>query len=142
MGRQPIVLARRSGRRLLPGGLDLVLPLQAAQQGVDGALSGRQGLPPLEGGHEVYDLAVLLTLTASVTLLVIGIRMRLSWPLLVYSAVVLITVWASDGQIHSRIRLLLPAFPLLVPVAVGLARRRTGTDPSSSTPAREGRAAR
>ena len=81
----------------------------------------------LAGGHEVYDLAVLLVLVASVTLLVVGIRMRLPWPLLVYSAAVLVTVWASDGQIHSRIRLLLPAFPLLVPVAVGLARRRTDT---------------
>jgi hypothetical protein len=53
--------------------------------------------------------------------------MRLPWPLLVYAAAVLLTVWASDGQIHSRIRLLTPAFPLLVPVAVGLARRRRGT---------------
>ena len=51
----------------------------------------------------------------------------LPWPLLVYAAAVLVTVWASDGQIHSRVRLLMPAFPLLVPVAVGLARRRTAT---------------
>jgi hypothetical protein len=36
-------------------------------------------------------------------------------------------VWATDGQIHSRVRLLLPAFPLLLPVAVALARRRTAT---------------
>ena len=53
--------------------------------------------------------------------------MRLPWPLLVYTAAVLITVWASDGQIHSRVRLLMPAFLLLLPVALGLARRRTGT---------------
>jgi hypothetical protein len=78
-------------------------------------------------GHEVYDVAVLLALVASVTLMVIAVRMRLPWPLLVYTAAVLITVWASDGQIHSRIRLLVPAFPLLVPAAVGLARRRTST---------------
>ncbi len=81
----------------------------------------------LRGGHEVYDLAVLLALIGSLTLLVVAIRMRLPWPLLVYAAAVLLTVWASDGQIHSRIRLLTPAFPLLVPVAVGLARRRRGT---------------
>ena len=81
----------------------------------------------LTDGHEVYDLAVLLSLAASVTLLVVAVRMRLPWPLLVYAAAVLVTVWASDGQIHSRVRLLLPAFPLLIPVAVGLARRRTGT---------------
>jgi hypothetical protein len=81
----------------------------------------------VQGGHELYDVAVLLALVASVVLLGVAIRMRLPWPLLVYTAAVLVTVWASDGQIHSRIRLLVPAFPLLVPVAVGLARRRTGT---------------
>jgi hypothetical protein len=81
----------------------------------------------LSGGHEVYDLAVLLAFVASVVLLVVGIRMRLPWPLLVYAAAVLITVWASDGQIHSRVRMLIPAFPLLLPAALGLARRRTGT---------------
>jgi hypothetical protein len=81
----------------------------------------------LVNGHEVYDLAVLLALAGSMTLLAVAIRMRLPWPLLVYAAAVLLTVWASDGQIHSRVRLLLPAFPLLIPVAVGLARRRTGT---------------
>ena len=81
----------------------------------------------LTGGHEVYDLAVLLALIGSVTLLVLAVRLRVPWPLVVYAAAVLVTVWASDGQIHSRVRLLMPAFPLLVPVAVGLARRRTGT---------------
>jgi hypothetical protein len=81
----------------------------------------------LRGGHEAYDLAVLLTLIASIVLLVVAVRMRLPWPVLVYAAAVLITVWCSDGQIHSRVRLLMPAFPLLLPVAIGLARRRTGT---------------
>jgi hypothetical protein len=81
----------------------------------------------LTGGHEIYDLAVLLALVASLVLLVVAVRMRTPWPLLVYAVAVLVTVWASDGQIHSRVRLLVPAFPLLVPVAVGLARRRTGT---------------
>ena len=79
------------------------------------------------GGHELYDVAVLLTLVGSLVLMVLAVRMRLPWPLLVYSAAVLVTVWCSDGQIHSRVRLLMPAFPLLLPVALGLARRRTGT---------------
>ena len=68
---------------------------------------------------------MLLTLTGSLLLLVVAVRMRLPWPLLVYTAAVLITVWCSDGQVHSRVRLLTPAFPLLLPVALGLARRRT-----------------
>jgi hypothetical protein len=81
----------------------------------------------LSSGHELYDLAVLLTLIGSLLLFVLAVRMRLPWPLLVYTAAVLITVWCSDGQIHSRVRLLLPALPLLLPVALGLARRRTTT---------------
>ena len=81
----------------------------------------------LRSGHEVYDLAVLLTLVGSIVLLAVAVRMRLPWPVLVYAAAVLVTVWCSDGQIHSRVRLLMPAFPLLLPVALGLARRRTGT---------------
>jgi hypothetical protein len=81
----------------------------------------------LAGGHELYDLAVLIALIGSVVLLAVAVRMRLPWPVLVYAAAVLITVWCSDGQIHSRVRLLMPAFPLLLPVALGLARRRTGT---------------
>ena len=81
----------------------------------------------LKSGHEAYDLAVLVTLVGSIVLLGVAVRMRLPWPVLVYAAAVLITVWCSDGQIHSRVRLLLPAFPLLLPVALALARRRTGT---------------
>lgn len=81
----------------------------------------------LSTGHEIYDLAVLVTLFGSLVLLVVAVRMRLPWPLLVYTAAVLITVWCSDGQVHSRVRLLMPAFPLLIPVALGLARRRTTT---------------
>ncbi len=81
----------------------------------------------LSTGHELYDLAVLLALIGSLVLLVVAVRMRLPWPLLVYTVAVLITVWCSDGQVHSRVRLLMPAFPLLIPVALGLARRRTTT---------------
>ena len=40
---------------------------------------------------------------------------------------VLVLVWGANGPAHSKLRLLVPAFTLLVPVAIGLARRRTGT---------------
>jgi hypothetical protein len=33
----------------------------------------------------------------------------------------------SSGVTYSKMRLLVPAFTLLLPIAVGLARRRTGT---------------
>jgi hypothetical protein len=60
-------------------------------------------------------------------LLTVSIGMRLPWPLLVYGALVLVIVWGSEGLAHAKLRLLLPAFTLLLPVAIGLARRRTGT---------------
>ena len=56
--------------------------------------------------------------------------MRLPWPLLVYTAAVLITVWCSDGQVLDlRVRLLMPAFPPPDPsshtgLALAPARRR------------------
>lgn len=81
----------------------------------------------LAGGHELFDLAVLLTLIGSIVLLALAVHLRLPWPVLVYTAAVLVTVWCSDGQIHSRVRLLMPAFPLLLPIALGLARRKTTT---------------
>ncbi|HEX8518560.1 MAG TPA: hypothetical protein VF667_03110, partial [Pseudonocardia sp.] len=81
----------------------------------------------LVDGHELFDMAVLLALAGSLTLLAVAVRTRLPWPLLVYAAAVLATVWLSDGQTHSRVRLLVPAVPLLIPVAVGLARRRPAT---------------
>ena len=48
-----------------------------------------------------------------------------AWPLLVYVAVVLALDLGSNGVMNSKARLLLPAFVLLLPMAIGLARRRT-----------------
>ena len=67
----------------------------------------------LAGGSEVYDLAIVLALAASLVLLVLAIRMRLPWPLVVYGALVLVLVWGSNGPAHSKLRLLVPAFTLL-----------------------------
>ncbi len=81
----------------------------------------------LVGGSEVFDLAIVLALAASLVLFAVSIRMGLPWPLLVYGGLVLAIVWGSEGLAHAKLRLLLPAFTLLLPVAIGLARRRTGT---------------
>ncbi|HEY0815912.1 MAG TPA: hypothetical protein VGE11_21770 [Pseudonocardia sp.] len=81
----------------------------------------------LAGGSEIFDAAIVLALVASLVLLVVSVRMRLPWPLLVYGALVLVIVWCSEGLAHAKLRLLLPAFTLLLPVAIGLARRHTAT---------------
>lgn len=72
-------------------------------------------------------MATVLVLIGGVVLLVVGVAQRLPWPLLVYGAAVLAMDVGSNGPMNSKARLLLPAFTLLLPVAIGLARRRPGT---------------
>ncbi len=67
-------------------------------------------------------------LAGALVLLVLGVldwRGTSAWPLLVYAAVVLAVNLGANGVMNSKARLLLPAFVLLLPVAIGLARRRT-----------------
>jgi hypothetical protein len=53
--------------------------------------------------------------------------LRLPWPLTVYAVLTLVTVWGTQGLMNAKLRLLVPAFVLLVPLALGLANRRRGT---------------
>ncbi|MHA6792157.1 hypothetical protein ACVGVM_01335 [Pseudonocardia bannensis] len=81
----------------------------------------------LVAGERVYDVATLIVLVGAVVLLGIAITMRLPWPLLVYGSGVLLTVWATAGLMNTKIRLLIPAFVLLLPIALGLSRCRRAT---------------
>src|SRR5690606_37284523 len=82
------------------------------------ALTGNQpGLAPRP---------VWLSLVALV-LLVLCVRQRLPWPLVAFAAAVLVLTLGSDGLMYSKVRLMLPAFPLLLPAAMGLARCRRAT---------------
>ncbi|MFD4603223.1 mannosyltransferase family protein [Streptomyces sp. NPDC058464] len=58
-------------------------------------------------------------------LYVIGVRRRQPLPLLVYTGVVLALALCASSYFGSKPRLLLPAFPLLLPLAQALARLRT-----------------
>lgn len=73
---------------------------------------------------QVGTVAVLL---AAIVLAVIGVARRVEWPLPAYGLGVLALCVGSSGLMTSKARLLLPAFTLLVPVAMGLARRRGAT---------------
>ncbi|MEU5593559.1 mannosyltransferase family protein [Streptomyces sp. NPDC020298] len=58
-------------------------------------------------------------------LYLIGVRQRQPLPLLVYTGVVVALALCASSYFGSKPRLLLPAFPLLLPLAVALARART-----------------
>ncbi len=60
----------------------------------------------------------------AVLLLVVAAGERIPWPLLVYAGVLVLIVFLGDGYFWAKARMLIPAFPLLLPVAYGLARSR------------------
>ncbi len=92
-----------------------------------GDATARDAANVLAGGGQVFDVAVAVAVLATVPLFVIAVRRRMPWPLLVYAALVLVTVWGTDGLMNSKLRLLLPAFVLLLPIAIGLAKRCPST---------------
>jgi hypothetical protein len=70
-------------------------------------------------------IVVTLILCAAVVLFAISLVHRQPLPLLIYSAGILIITLGDSGFFNSRSRFLLPAFPLLLPLAAALARVRS-----------------
>ncbi|MEU6149939.1 hypothetical protein ABZ816_08060 [Actinosynnema sp. NPDC047251] len=92
-----------------------------------GAATWKFALLVLGDPRSVLELATVWFLVVAIALVVLGIRRRLEWPLVGYGVGVLVMDLGSNGLMNSKARLLLPAFTLLVPVALALARRRTST---------------
>jgi hypothetical protein len=92
-----------------------------------GIATVRFGLEVLATGRSVLEVTTVAILVVAVALVVIAIRMRIGWPLIAYGALVLAMDVGSNGLMNSKARLLLPAFTLLIPVAIGLSRRKRGT---------------
>lgn len=92
-----------------------------------GASTARFTVEALTNSREALLVITACLLLCAIVLVGVGIRMRLPWPLLVYGAAVLAMDIGSNGLMNSKARLLLPAFTLLIPLAVGLARRRPAT---------------
>jgi hypothetical protein len=92
-----------------------------------GVATVRFGLDVLASGRSVLEVGTVGFLLAAVTLVVIGVRQRLVWPLVLYGALVLAMDAGSNGLMNSKARMLLPAFTLLLPAAGALATRRPGT---------------
>jgi hypothetical protein len=115
---------------LRTGALDGWFAIQRTGWGwyLDGGFAtARYAAGALMTGERVFDLLIVLALAGSIVLLGLAAAMRMPWPLLVYGALVLVTVWGTQGLMNAKVRLLLPAFVLLLPVAIGLARRRPAT---------------
>lgn len=102
------------------------------QHGWSSAFDGGVATAQFMGETLASDSSVLETFTvwivlAALVLLALCVRMRMPWPLLAFTVAVLALDLGSDGLMYSKVRLMLPAFPLLIPVAVGMAHRRANT---------------
>ncbi|NNG38145.1 hypothetical protein HJ588_02510 [Flexivirga sp. ID2601S] len=84
----------------------------------------RETLATNNSAGDVFTAWVIL---ATLVLVVLAFVTRLPWQVSVYGALVVATVLLTDGLMNSRVRLLLPAYVLLVPVAIGLAHRSRTT---------------
>lgn len=80
----------------------------------------------LFSGAFLAGAALLAGVTLLLWLAVLAVRQRLPLPLLAYAGVVLVLALAAKGYFGSKPRLLIPAFPLLLPIATALARWRPG----------------
>jgi len=78
-------------------------------------------------GRVAFEVAAAAILAGSLILLALSIKLRVPWPVWVYGAGVTLMVVASSGVMTSKPRLLLPAFVLTLPIAIGMAKRRNST---------------
>ncbi|MET1071756.1 MAG: hypothetical protein ABWY11_03820 [Umezawaea sp.] len=92
-----------------------------------GAATWKFALANLGEPRSVLELTTVWILLIAVALVVLGFRRRLEWPLLVFGIGVLLMDLGSNGLMNSKARLLLPAFTLLIPAALAIAKRRTST---------------
>jgi hypothetical protein len=105
---------------------------QIQRQGWDSRFDGgvatvRFGAEVLASGRSVLEVVTVAVLLVAILLVAIGIRQRVAWPLVLYGALVLAMDLGSNGLMNSKARMLLPAFTLLLPVALALAKRQPRT---------------
>ena len=81
----------------------------------------------LVGDGGALQTLVVLMLLAAVALGVVTVTARVPWPVAAYGVGVLVLVVGTAGLPFAKPRFLLPAFALLIPIAVALAKRRPAT---------------
>lgn len=82
-------------------------------------------LETLRTGDDWVAVSVVWLLLATVLLCALAVLQRVWWPLVGYGLLSVILVVGQAGFYHSKIRLLVPALVILVPLARVLARART-----------------
>ncbi|MCF0092307.1 hypothetical protein [Micromonospora sp. MH99] len=82
----------------------------------------RRGRTVLTEASALEFYTVTLVAVLAITLFVLSLIDRQPWQLLLYSGLLLVTTLGAAGYYHSKARFLLPAFPLLIPVAVAFAK--------------------
>ncbi|WP_020657758.1 hypothetical protein [Amycolatopsis benzoatilytica] len=78
-------------------------------------------------GNTWETMVAFVTIAAIALAIVCCTGKRMPWPLAAYAAGVVLLVLCSAGLPALKARFLLPAFALLLPIAIGLARRKTST---------------
>nr|WP_223205554.1 mannosyltransferase family protein [Gordonia jinghuaiqii] len=73
---------------------------------------------------EIAPVATSWIVLSTLVMLGVAAWSRLPWPVLLYGALLVAQIVLSSGLMMSRPRLLLPAFVLLIPLAMALARMR------------------
>lgn len=92
-----------------------------------GAATLRFATGTLAHSESALNVVTVFVLLGAFALVALCMWRRVPWPLVVYGLGVLMMDVGSNGLMNSKARLLVPAFTLLIPVAVGLARRRPVT---------------
>ncbi|SMD24363.1 hypothetical protein [Kibdelosporangium aridum] len=81
----------------------------------------------LDTGNSVMETVTMLLVIGAVVLTFLIVFSRLPWPLWLYGGGTVFMVVVTAGITYSKARFLIPAFPLLIPVAQGLANRKRHT---------------
>ncbi|WP_409491495.1 hypothetical protein [Amycolatopsis sp. cmx-11-12] len=84
-------------------------------------------LARLTADESVFSTLTVLFLLGAVALAVVAACLRVPWPLTLYGVGVLLLAIGTRGLPDAKIRFILPAFPVLIPIAIGLSKRRTAT---------------
>ena len=79
------------------------------------------------GDTSVMETTNMVVVLGAIVLCVLAVLRKQPWPLIAYGIGLVVMTAGSSGVTYSKMRLLVPACTLLIPVAIGLARRRNGT---------------